>query len=400
MNTAKKNEIMYYVANTLYNTSLIVASGAVLQTFLLEMGVVENTVARYISVFQVIQSAAMMLFSLISDRTEKVIKVNALSTLNLLILLIPMLVFSIFSPLRGIAGVVIFAFGIVSYIVLGFYNVIAYKLPYHIMNMAEYGRITANGGVLHGITGIIVSGAMTYFIGKYEYFDTMTVVLTISALFAVTAFIISSKYKNISLIQKEKKTERKRINIFRYKPFQKLIIPNLTRGIGMGIIGVTVTIGYYFKVIDKVSGGYIVILTNAAVIFSCFLYSRIAKKGRNGKIILISALIALASVSFMLVGKSTVVFLTCYGIGYFAINLLGQAIPVQVTEIIDYDVIGQYTAWRMMLLTIGTAIGGFIAVPVAEKSGGVFVLFLAGLMFLITGIGYFANGKASDSSPN
>ena len=153
--------------------------------------------------------------------------------------------------------------------------------------------------------------------------------------------------------------------------------------------GLKRTGGYFFNVIDKVSGGYVVIITNAAVILSCLLYSRITKKGRNGKIILISAVITAIFISLMLVGKSTVMFLVCYSVGYFAINLLAVAIPVQITEIIDYNAIGQYTAWRMMLFTVGTAIGGFLAIPMSENIGGVFTFAFAGLMFLITGIGYF-----------
>ncbi|MBP3361595.1 MAG: MFS transporter [Clostridia bacterium] len=387
MKIKKRNEILYYVSTTLYNTALIVASGAVLQTFMLEVGINENSVAQMISIFQAVQSAAMIIFSGLLDKVQKVIRVTAFCMLNLLPLLITMLFFSMFDGFKESANVTILIMGCISNILLGIYNVISYKLPYHIMRMDEYGKISACSGVLYGGTGIAASIAMTYFLGKYEYFNTMKIILFVSICMTIIACIIALKYVKIS--DNISKKEKNKINIFKYEPFLKLIIPNFTRGVGMGIIGVTVTIGYYFKIIDKLIGSYIVVITNIAIILSCLLYSRIAKRGRNGGIIIISSIVVFVFTSLMMVGNSTRMFLICYSIAYFAVYLIMLAVPVVVTELIDYQVIGQYTAWRMMLFTVGVSVGGFLSIPMSEKFGGIVTFACSGLMFLITGIGYF-----------
>ncbi len=394
MELTKKNEIKFYTTYTLYSTAFIIASSSVLQTFLLEVGINESSVTGLVSFFQIMQSITMMLCSSFADRIKNVIKATAVSMLNLLLMFIPMLFFSVDAGHRSAAAIVFFVLGGLSSFVLGFYNVIFYKLPFHVLNMDHYGRITANGGILHGITGISVSAIMTYFIGKYEYFFVMRIIILIAIALVISAFLVAMRYKQIPDFAYEAKGKKK-INIFRYKPFLKLFIPNFTRGVGNGIIEVSVTIGYFFEVIDKVGGGYIVMITNAAVILSCLIFSKISAKGRNGLISFVSSIVILLVIPFMLIGKHTVVFLCCYGISYLAANVLGFATPVLVTELVDYDVLGEYTAWRMMLFAIGSAVGGTAAIPLAKAIGGIPLFILAGLLFFTTGFGYFYYEKKS-----
>jgi len=388
MTAQRKNELKYYLSNTLYNTAFLVASGSILQTFMLEIGIAEDRVAQSVSVFQVVQSVAMILFAGLADRVNKVIRVTALGMLNILIMLIPMLGFTLGNRVPKTAYIVLLAAGCLNGLVLGFYNVICYKLPYHIIDMRRYGSLSANVGIMYGLTGIAMSAVMTWLVGKYDYFLVIGIVIALAILMTVASSLIGVRFESLSFLKEEKK-EKKKINIFRYKPFLQLIVPNFTRGIGTGIIGVTVTIGYYFEVIDKVSGGYVVMISNAAVIVGCLIFSKFGKAGRSGVMTFVSSVVIALSMAGMLVGRSTAVFLVCYAVGYLAVNVLSVAVPVLVTELIDYEVIGQYTAWRMMLLTVGSAIGGFLAIPMSEKLGGVATLTIAGLMFLVTGIGYY-----------
>jgi len=335
-----------------------------------------------------VQSVAMILFAGLADRVNKVIRVTALGMLNILILLIPMFRFALGNRVPETAYIVLLIAGCLNGLVLGFYNVICYKLPYHIMDMRRYGSMSANVGIMYGLTGIAMSAVMTWLVGKYDYFSVIGTVIALAVVMTVASSIIGMRFEPLSFL-KEKEKEKKKINIFRYKPFLLLIIPNFTRGVGTGIIGVTVTIGYYFEVIDKVSGGYVVMISNAAVILGCMIFSKFGKSGRSGVMTFASSVVIALSMAGMLIGRSTAVFLACYAVGYLAVNVLSVAVPVLVTELIDYEVIGQYTAWRMMLLTVGSAIGGFLAIPMSKALGGVPTLTLAGLMFLITGIGYY-----------
>ena len=68
---------------------------------------------------------------------------------------------------------------------------------------------------------------------------------------------------------------------------------------------------------------------------------------------------------------------------------MSNAVPVMVLRIVDYDTVGQYTAWRMMIHTSGTAIAGFICIPMLEMFGGIVTLASAGIMLLICAIAYY-----------
>lgn len=389
----KKNIRTYCISMTLYNTALIFISGSILQAFLLESGIGEKVVARDVAIFQLVQSISMLLFSGVSDKIKNVIKSCAWLSLNTILLLLPMLYYSMVSLPRIDENLVILIAGCFSNTAVGLYNIIVYKLPYHIMNMRDYGKAVAVSGFLYGVSGILVSFFMTFFIKRYEYFSVMKIVLILCIIMTVIAFVLGLRYIKISGNVEEKKQNNK-INLLKYKPFLLLCVPNFLRGFGNGIVMVVVTIGYYFKIIDKVSSSYVVILTNAGVLLSCLLYSKIAKKGRNAKITLYSSIVTLFFLSGMFVGNSTIIFLICYAVAYFAVNLLGNAIPVFVTEIVDYEVLGQYTAWRMLLFTIGSALSSFVAIKMAENLGGLLTMCFAGVMFLITGIGYYVCEKA------
>ena len=96
---------------------------------------------------------------------------------------------------------------------------------------------------------------------------------------------------------------------------------------------------------------------------------------------------------FMLVGKNVWIFLGVYCLILFLRLFMDNAIPVMVFRIVDYDTVGQYSAWRMMVHTLGIAIAGFICIPMLELFGGVLTLILTGAMLLICAIAYYVVEK-------
>ena len=60
---------------------------------------------------------------------------------------------------------------------------------------------------------------------------------------------------------------KEKINLFKYKPFITLILPNVLRGFCIGIVSMAITIGYYTELIDGVSANYVIIITNSLTIF-------------------------------------------------------------------------------------------------------------------------------------
>ena len=70
-------------------------------------------------------------------------------------------------------------------------------------------------------------------------------------------------------------------------------------------------------------------------------------------------------------------------------SCIDYGVPTAITKIVDYRCIGQYSAWRMVLHTLGTALGG-IAVPYLMSAlGAVGTLILAGALQAMSGAVYY-----------
>ncbi len=385
----KKNEILYFFGTLFYQVSFLLIGGAYLQTFMLESGIEEQSVQNFVSSMQIIQIIMMVIFSKKIENVKNVIHTSTLLRFLQLLMFIPML-YLCFSGTLEILNkyIIIFVFGIVFNIVLGLYNVLSYKLPYHIMDIKRYGFVLSSSEGIAGIGTFVFSLIVSYFLKQGEYFLVMTVVYVSGAICLIVSGIIMTGYKQVGSFL-EYKTETKKINLFKYKPFYYLIIPNLLRGYCFGIFNIAVSIGYYFGILDKLTAGYLVVITTAVSIISSFLYSLLSVKNIEKEVILFSSVIVAVSLPLMLVGKNITAFLLFYFIGFLALNMINISVPVFITKFVDYEVIGQYTALRMMLHTLGISLAGFSCTYLFNFIGGVPSMLVFGIMQFLSGLAYY-----------
>ena len=75
------NKAKFYISSILEQIMLLFASGAVLQTVLLEMGLSPETTNQFTGIQTGVQVAAITIFSIWSDRVRNLIKSYGLSCL-------------------------------------------------------------------------------------------------------------------------------------------------------------------------------------------------------------------------------------------------------------------------------------------------------------------------------
>ena len=381
------NKIKYYAHQVISSLIILLTSGAVLQTFLIEYGLGEQQVNVYSSVMQIFQVATILFFSKIADRAKNIIKMSALMRffeIPLVVLLFALCFFTDMNPTLAI--VLIFALGFLYNFSMGSRSVVDYKLPYNIIDIKDYGKMTALAGILIGIFSVLFSLALKFLQNKTEYFLSMKIVFIIAALMIFVYFVVTWLMKQthkMPPLEKKQKT-----NIFKYKPYTHLIIPNLARGFSGGVVGLAVTIGYFTGVIDKSSSGYIVIITSAMTVLGCFVYSFLSKKVNDGILHLILG-IAMAVLLPLLCLGGTAFFLISYTLIFFVKIIIDYAVPVTLTKVIDYRIAGQFSAWRMLLHTLGTSLAGFVCIPLFNLVGVIPTMIGAGLLQLVCGAGYF-----------
>ncbi len=386
-----KNETKYYLMTVLY-TLVSFASGSVLQAFLLELGLSAETVSVYISVTQIVQVAVMLSFGGWIERAKNIILLYA-TVMGAQVLMILLLLFFSFFPQGSdlFQTILVYGVGIPVNVAIGVYGIVAYKFPYRVIDMRRYGTISGISGALGGIAGILLSATMTYFVARHPYFSVMKMIMVLGILSSVACFWVTASCRDTGFSMG--KREKKQINLFAYKPFWILLVPNLFRGIHGGVYGISVAIGYHLKLLDSTTSTLLLVITNVATILSSLLYSLVARKQRIEKwLILISAMVMLITMPWM-VGGNNITFLVMYTITYVAFHMINNAVPVGLTKVIEYEVIGQFSAWRMACFSLGTAVAGMVAIPLIDSFGGEIVMVIAGIFQVISSVVYFGYMK-------
>lgn len=390
----RQNEWRYCLSYALFNTALLMVNGTIMQSFMLESGIPEEQVSVYISVAQIVQVIAMMICSGYVDHIKNIIRAGGF----LQIVCFPMFALLIILCMTTglsveIRYLCILIMGCIVSLMVGIYTVTCYKLPYHIMDMERYGSITAISGLFLGVCGMGLAALMSAALERGAYFSMMRFFFGMGGITVIVSAVIQLRMKNVKGTPEEqgKGENNKRRNLLCYWPFYVLIFPNFFRGFFLGILNLAVTIGYYYSILDGVTTGYMIVITNATTIVGCYLYSVFSKKCMysDGKLIFLSSVVAAVCLPLMLVGNSGTIFLVIYGIVYFAYNFVTYATPVALVRIVDYEVMGQYSAWRMLLTNLGTAAAGFVCVAMLETLGGIATLVIAGVMQLISGAAYY-----------
>ena len=385
----KTNHLKYYSASALYNFCYILTTGSVIQGFMLEGGISEKYVSFYVSAMQMVQVIVMLLMSGRVEKTKNTIKATSLSMIFQLFLPLALLIFSISENNNpAIVFSVIFLLGAVANVSQGIYNVLAYKLPYHIFDIKDYGKVLGTSGIFVFIIGTLVSFTLSYTTENAPYFKVMKVFFLLAFSALILSGITVGSYKDLFKPENKEKQNEKG-NILLYKPFYILIVPNLLRGFCAGVFGVAAVIGFKCNVFDGAYSNTLLLLGQGGTLLGYFGYLAAVKKYNDGSIILTASLLSAVLFPFMLFERSVLAFSVIYFILNFIFNFINTGVPVAVTKFVPYEFIGRYSALRMLTHTLGVAIGGSVAIFMVEAIGGNMTLALSGICQLISGIAYF-----------
>jgi len=371
----------YIVNSILWTLISTVVSGAMFQTFLLEKGVSEDRVGSLVSLMQFVQLVVILVFSKFIDRIKNIIRTTAVSHLLYLPLFVLMAVLC-FGKSINITALTVTA--VIAFIAVGMYNVLSYKIPYHIMDMKNYGKWTGSSSFFAAVFMLILTSLLSFFQNKIGYFPTMKFFCPFAVMVAIAFSAMTASYDKVELIPENKSEEK--ISLLRYKPFTVLIIPNLIRGFCAGIIAMAVTIGYSTNQLNAESASILLVINQTVGIPANILYTKLT--GKEPSLILISSIGIFASVSFIGFFGSTG-FLVCYAIAYFCLCIVNVSVPVLVAGVIDYRVAGQYNGWRILLNTAGIFIASVSCMPLVNNFGSSATWIFAGLTQLASGFAYF-----------
>ncbi len=394
----KQNYIKYITGQVVISCINIFITGTVLQTFLLESGVGEHAVSVLESTILIIQSLVMAVSSRMVEKMKNILNSYAVTTTLRGIVILPMLLLCV---VRGVSAWLVFTvvvvFKFIGTLFDGVYSVVCYKLPYHVIEMKDYGRMTALGELMSGVFATALSASVAYLNARIGFFNGMKYVLCFGLVSLILGFFIIRSTKQTESYKanvRNTQTDSKE-SIFHYKPFYLLLIPNFCRGICTGVLNVALVIGYHFKIIDGSNAFIVTVILQITTILGTILYAFLCNKILDGTMILAASALVLAAMPFM-ANLGMGVFLTALFVARLATVIIGIAIPVAVVKIVNYTYIGRYSAWRMIVHTLGTALGSGTAIVMTDALGGITAMLISGLCMVLCGVAYYICLKAHD----
>ena len=384
------NNKNYIIHVTLYTVACTLITNSIIQGFMLENGIPEATVMLYLSVIQGTQVCVMFCFSLIVDKIKNIMRLYSASILLQLIMFIALVVFCLVTNVpTAIKTAILFTAGVLTNIDQAILNVLTYKAPYYYIDMNRIGNIQGFVGFLCGLTGAALSATLIFVTSNFNYNKSMLAFFIFGIVLILISFFISkqadTKEPNIPTRTEEK---TKRGNIFKYKPFYLLAIPHLMRGFNSGIFVTTMTIGFTLGITDKSSSATLTLILQSAQIFGNFFFSRVSAPRRNVKLVFFSGLCLLVFMPLMVSGN-LILFYTMYFLAGLCIALIDASVPCVIVELVDYEYMGQYSSYRMLLHTLGITLSSLVAIPLINILGGVGTMLFSSCLQVCAGTAYF-----------
>ena len=376
-----RNHTLFCLHGVFYRLLLLTLDGAVLQTLLIECGFSEEKTGYFFSMMKILQVAAILLLSHAADRATRIKRDTALLFIGTVPLALLLLSLS-FTPslLEGGGAVLLYVTGAIYCVVIGAYSILSYKLPYTVMDMRNYGRLSGLSSALGGGASLLFSLLLTALTGAIGYFIAMRGAYITTVVFAALAILVTlgMRERNEPPQAIEKATPNaKKTSLLSYRPFTLLILPNLLRGFVSGVVAMAVTIGYACNLLSAASASIAVVITGAVSLLGSLFYAAIASRIRASRILLVSGIAITLLLPASVLFESTVLYLTLYGVTYFFVMQVDHAVPVAVTRFVDYDMISRYTGGRMLLHTLGTSLAGLVSVGICRILGAPILMLTA-----------------------
>ena len=388
------NIIKYCIFTTIYNVGFTFSTGAVMQTFLIQVGFSPEQVYILNSLMQIMQVIMMLVLTFLSGKIKRVKMVASLSHLSLSLLTGVFLLGAINPELIKNGYVIaVFIVSAISYVGVGLSTIISYCLPYYTIDMKDYGKMTGISTAIAGGVSFLASLVYSLLLLKFSYMKTTATFFVIAIVcFILTSIVCASMREKTIEMNKENQGDNDVIAVFKNKNTYLLLIPNFTRGLSVGILNVIAAIAISKSILNETTSSYLNVILQIAAFAGNIFFAFAYKKYSSKNLLLLATLGVCISFPFSL-ELGVIGFFCCFTIASFFRFVFDTAIPVIITEIIPQEQIAPYTSIRMLIFTGAQAVATLLITPLEASIGYTGVLVFATVMLFICGIMYYAVAK-------
>jgi len=386
----RKNLTIYYIKNTLYTVVLLFFVGGLTQTFMLEAGIDEQRVARFISLMQIAEVSSMVLLSGYFEKRKDVFRLYGMFHLIVLPMALAMLAVCFVRGMSpGLKYGLMMVCGAVTYMGIGLVGMMDYKIPYHILNMQDYGAVTAVLSILGGAASLAASASITWMTARRDFMTVMGIMLIPVIVMIFACYRMPFGFRETDVNREMLEDTGKKINILTYRPFYLLVLPNFLRGFATGTFTLFTTVAYHLGLIDTITATVMVTIGNVVIFAAGVVYRLLAKYHKDTLILMLTGFLMLVSMPMSFATDNVRVFLVFYALAFFGKTIFEYVSPVSIVPIVDYEVIGQYSACRVALYLLGVALSGLVTIDMVDAMGIIPAMLLNGAFFAFSGTGYY-----------
>lgn len=399
------NEKRFYLRGTATSVATLVLNGGVLfQAFLQSRGVPTDRIGAYVSVTGIAQVASMLLCAGLVDRIANVRRASALFYLPNILFTAAMIPLSLIgSAPPSLVFWLAICFSAATRLAAGVRDMLDYRLPYLIIPISAYARLTSTDGVIAGIAGIAVSSGISAALRRFDSAPVMSAMFIAALLLFLFAAWETGRFQVLPDAPKPNPVQKNQTSLcqlFRMPAFYLLALPNLLRGCSTGVMAMAAILGVHTLGLSTEATAAASAVTTAGSVAGSILYMFFARRRiRTRNACAFGSLLMLISAPLMLAGRIYPLFLVMLFLANVGILIVNDAVPVMVTEFLPYDVVGRYTALRMSLTTGGSAFASFLLGKLAGSVSPVLLLSFAGTLQALSGAVYWWFSKRHDKTP-
>lgn len=389
MNKITSNFYKFFLRDALYSLSLVFTTGAIIQTFLNNIGLSTYQIGIFTTAVSICNVLTTVLLSNLGERTKSIKKSLSICLFAISVSVLGFLPFCFTLKLpSNTIFLMVTVVGCIQALFIAIKTIFEFKLPYQIIDINSYDRLVSINGIIMGIVGMLPGFLISESLKHFAYLKVMFGCFLLSVVFLILSVIVNQSFIILSS-ENENNISTEKVNILtilKLKQFSWFILPNLTRGVSMGTVQMAAVIGIAEIGLSDTETAYMSIVVSLANLIGSIMYVVFANRVANYKILILSSLLMI--LYMFVTASNSSLFLIIYFLTNVAYINYNYAVPSMIYKIIPFEIAGIYNAWRMILTTITTAASTSIIGHFLGKVPAVYMIGFATICQLFTAICY------------